>query len=361
VPVRVTGSNPISDYVDPTKASVLDSDTQKAIRALAQWLPFGGDPGADAIGMVNPMMAAETELSPTVQKMAERVKNSPTTQAIAEKVNNFIKAYHGSPHNFEKFSTAHIGTGEGAQSYGHGLYFAENPAVAEEYKQALGDVVPSFNGKPATAGYEPVAYDILSEHSTSLDDALKMADQQSRAAGYDAAALRRTVTENFGKELGTAQTGKMYEVAIKADPEHFLDWDKPLADHPPEVLNRVRRVLDDRYGAGTGDQFVARGTDPRDLVANFDDLPTGGMERLLNQAGVPGVKYLDQFSRGAGKGTYNWTVFDDSKIDILKKLGVALPFIEGLRYKAKQNQGKVLQSDLNEAMASGSVRRNIGG
>src|SRR5215469_8900609 len=38
-----------------------------------------------------------------------------------------IHAFHGSPYDFEKFSSANIGTGEGAQAYGHGLYFAENP------------------------------------------------------------------------------------------------------------------------------------------------------------------------------------------------------------------------------------------
>jgi hypothetical protein len=41
-----------------------------------------------------------------------------------------IRAYHSSPHDFDKFDLAKIGTGEGAQMYGHGLYFAENPAVS---------------------------------------------------------------------------------------------------------------------------------------------------------------------------------------------------------------------------------------
>ena len=41
-----------------------------------------------------------------------------------------IKAYHGSPHSFDRFSTESIGTGEGAQQYGRGLYFAENEKVA---------------------------------------------------------------------------------------------------------------------------------------------------------------------------------------------------------------------------------------
>ena len=41
-----------------------------------------------------------------------------------------ITAYHGSPHSFDQFDLSKIGTGEGAQSYGSGLYFAENEGTA---------------------------------------------------------------------------------------------------------------------------------------------------------------------------------------------------------------------------------------
>jgi hypothetical protein len=50
-----------------------------------------------------------------------------------------MKAFHGSPHDFDKFSTAQIGTGEGAQAYGHGLYFAESEDVARGYRNTLSD------------------------------------------------------------------------------------------------------------------------------------------------------------------------------------------------------------------------------
>ena len=56
---------------------------------------------------------------------------------IAGAVQKVIKAYHGSPHDFERFSMDKIGTGEGAQAYGHGLYFADQPAVAQSYRDAL--------------------------------------------------------------------------------------------------------------------------------------------------------------------------------------------------------------------------------
>lgn len=45
-----------------------------------------------------------------------------------------ITAYHGSPHDFDKFSLDKIGTGEGAQAYGHGLYFADSEGVARSYR-----------------------------------------------------------------------------------------------------------------------------------------------------------------------------------------------------------------------------------
>ena len=48
-----------------------------------------------------------------------------------------ITAFHGSPHKFSKFDMGKIGTGEGAQAYGHGLYAAENPKVAKDYQRNI--------------------------------------------------------------------------------------------------------------------------------------------------------------------------------------------------------------------------------
>ena len=47
-----------------------------------------------------------------------------------------IVAYHGTPHIVPEFSTSAIGSGQGAQSYGYGLYFAQEPQVASTYKNA---------------------------------------------------------------------------------------------------------------------------------------------------------------------------------------------------------------------------------
>ena len=49
----------------------------------------------------------------------------------------FQSAFHGSPHRFDRFSMDAMGTGEGNQSYGWGLYFASNREIAERYRVKL--------------------------------------------------------------------------------------------------------------------------------------------------------------------------------------------------------------------------------
>ena len=49
----------------------------------------------------------------------------------------FQSAYHGTPHRFNEFSLGAIGTGEGAQAHGWGLYFAADRKVGEGYKNRL--------------------------------------------------------------------------------------------------------------------------------------------------------------------------------------------------------------------------------
>ncbi|MBK8467847.1 MAG: hypothetical protein IPL32_18705 [Chloracidobacterium sp.] len=51
--------------------------------------------------------------------------------------------------------------------------------------------------------------------------------------------------------------------------------------------------------------------------------------KQLREAGIPGIRYLDQMSRNAGDGTSNYVVFDDSIIEILKKYGWVPPAAYG--------------------------------
>lgn len=59
-----------------------------------------------------------------------------------EELDKFLTAWHGTPHDFDAFNLEKIGTGEGAQVYGHGLYSAERRGIAEGYRDALSQGKP---------------------------------------------------------------------------------------------------------------------------------------------------------------------------------------------------------------------------
>ena len=69
----------------------------------------------------------------------------------------YQSAWHGSPHDFVEFLLSAIGTGEGAQAHGWGLYFAQNRRTSEEYKKRLAKITQeyyAYDGK----GYKEYDY-----------------------------------------------------------------------------------------------------------------------------------------------------------------------------------------------------------
>ena len=81
-----------------------------------------------------------------------------------------IAAGHASPHEFERFSMDKIGTGEGAQIYGHGLYFAENPRVVDEYYENFNRPVLRFKERNLDTPYTSDLRDRFKDVYESLID-----------------------------------------------------------------------------------------------------------------------------------------------------------------------------------------------
>ena len=354
-------------WADPANASVFDLPGQGLLRKVVGMLGLD-DP--------NQVMAFGTPL-----------ETGPMTggvlDAVAAKFPRFakaIKAFHGSPHDFEKFDTAKIGTGEGAQAYGHGLYFAENPRVAEDYKNTL-------------SGRVPVTIDAASHEQGYgvIDPATK--------------EMKWFWNESEAKDFKRDAIGKTYEVAIHADPEHFLDWDKPLSQQSEKVQKAVAAVRGEKpapalttvtdadgtvrhyrpknrnqaTGAGTYESLVDMFAKREDVARLGYSHESGAVDEVVSQrlkdAGIPGIKYLDQGSRSAGntdvirrnledavnglaeskaglpshqidgiekhiaglrqnladavaadaKATHNYVIFDAAIVDIMKKYGLAAP------------------------------------
>lgn len=314
--------------------------------------------------MANPLWGSSTYLSQRqVNSLGEALQKVPLEvmflsnfmgpKAPPPRVPNPIKAYHGSPHDFDKFDLSKIGTGEGAQAYGHGIYLAEHEPVAQSYRDAL---APRNYDKPAIAArwaLEEAGGDAAGAVQ-KLRDSMAWYEKNGGLSDAKRAELSDAIRH---VETGTHK-GRMYEVAIHATPDQFLDWDKPLSQQSETVRKALEplgykapdktamRNFDDALAAALeGDANINLPPQPRDPVGEriIRDLhskhgsswlePNKSGEfnasSRLNEAGIPGIRYLDQGSRGAGKGTHNYVVFSPEIIEILRKYGLLGPIAAG--------------------------------
>jgi len=233
-----------------------------------------------------------------------------------------IRAYHGSPHDFDKFDLSKIGTGEGAQAYGFGLYFAENEGVARSYRDALagdstaqlrvGDQPFDINNPVHVASYYKNSGNFKST-ADAIADLTAYPTGQRIADGVvpdetlaEAVTLLKRSAGLFGKRIPEMSSGRLYEVNIKADPNDFLDWDKNAREQPAHLIERINALRSAGKFTEAPNRFLPRTPDE---TAAFRD------------AGIPGIRYLDQGSRGAGEGSRNYVVFDDNLVEIVAKDG----------------------------------------
>jgi hypothetical protein len=141
-------------------------------------------------------------------------------------------------------------------------------------------------------------------------------------------------SEWIGSQSGwdVANTEKnLYKVDLPDEQiAKMLDWDKPLSEQSKEVqaamdkafqlhLGRIPQVNKDTF---TGAQAYEMLTGGASGMQGYENIAAQG-SKALRQAGIPGIKYLDQGSRSTGKGTSNFVVFpgEEKSLTILERNG----------------------------------------
>lgn len=260
--------------------------------------------------------------------------------------------FHSSPYKFERFSTDHIGSGEGNQAYGEGLYFADRKDVTTPFRDPKGEVnvrtlvtkkgseleVPAWAAKKlesGTAGAQELI-GIFEKRAQEEIDFMKAYPQFKN----DAARLERTeklksLADFIRKvEREGLETIKLPGYTYAVDlPDEFIekmvDWDVSFSEQPKfiqEAIMSTRSKLtpDDIENLG-GKEGVELLYSPETRITDFLNTmqsvrgSSNAGEKMLLEAGIPGIKYFDGFSRAAGEGTRNYVVFDDSILKIIKR------------------------------------------
>lgn len=225
----------------------------------------------------------------------ERAKPKERAQAgfVKSVFARFQRVWHGTPHRGIEttgFKLNKIGSGEGAQAYGWGMYFASQREVAQRYRKTLQQRMGyTLRGKKADELSEAEALvlrDIerkLRASDWSEDSIIRLARSEARAEVDRAERALSEARQQVGKQLdagagwgelrysvGTESdvadaearlalakrrleiadgikpgdvakpVGQLYEVEIPEDSEMLL-WDKPLSEQPEKVRQIIRQ------------------------------------------------------------------------------------------------------------------------
>jgi hypothetical protein len=264
--------------------------------------------------------------------------------------------WHGSPHKFDAFDSAKIGTGEGAQAYGHGLYLADAPDVAKTYSKMSPEVMPPpnrlFRGQDLTPGTPEY-------HAGTLLDSMGLQQARKTVAGWIKEADPRMAKEAEGWQrtldtLNSATSKSDFKVApsshlykVDLPDSHIakmLDWDKPLSQQAPGAQGLVgmlqaksprvyQELVDSQMGGPLMEQVTGRDIYRRMHEAHILTGPAkpAAVKEVeaataIRKAGIPGIRYLDGGSRGAGTGTSNYVVFPGNEdiLQILERNGIPI-------------------------------------
>lgn len=250
--------------------------------------------------------AAYTQQALKSGQIADALRGGPAgaqlDKAVADAYNPAgITVYHGSPFRFTKFDASKIGTGQGSQAYGNGLYLAENPAVASEY------IIGSRNfGFGNWDSPMVIADKAFARAKGDVNEALKILSQEAEKTSGQSKKLNFKVAQGI---LGRGdQKASMYKVDLsdEAIPK-FMNWDDPISGQSAEIQSLAQRL--NLSGDDLGGDLLARVGKSR-----------AGSE-VMRGAGIPGIRYLDGNSRNAGQGTSNFVVFPGEE-DLLRILSV---------------------------------------
>ncbi len=263
------------------------------------------------------------------------------------------KAYHGSPYTFDRFDLGEIGTGEGEQAHGWGLYFAKNREIAENYRDVLGVnseevIIGNVKYKTNEDGdwYNEKTGEVLAD-----TDALGLALTCMSTAGNKADAiedLQRFKKEMEGKtneysieavkratdaikllkenESTVNKPQSLFEVEIPEN-EELLDEQKTFNEQPEKVKDAIRKIMSELYHKTESDYGNLKGKAIYEYIANAMGGKREASEKL-NSLGVKGITY-----KGEKEGRC-FVVFDDKAIKTIN------------RYNQTVNQGTIAEVNL---------------
>ena len=393
----IMGKNPNKKQVNPknkqefdnakefvrTLASELDLAPREVQAALwaANILRTGGRPDSyeqyfkkqiDEKGLKERIENWRNEGYKPFSEIRKDAEASAQKEGATIKSKSQVDVYHGSPYDFDKFTTEKIGTGEGAQAFGWGLYFTDIKSIAEGYA----DIITKRKRKDKAIPLPRPEYigseindiiknkktvdkkqfdEILNREKNRVSDEIKKSDDFNYK--YDMNEYLSSLN-NVSSLEDIRESKKVYQVSLHEgktpDQYTWLEWDKPVSENNvKKIVNALYNKLDVKYDPNDDMGIYYDVTYPdggRDAATSENSLKGRIKSRVLDdnkigrdiynslvkffksdkqaslfllENGIDGVKYpAESISRGATSDTargFNYVVFDENAVTIKSK------------------------------------------
>ena len=280
--------------VPPLAAVGTALKTPRAARVAGQ----AADVAADA-AKVDPNQAAGAAMDAAQARYFETgqfeppTAENPVSVVLPTETEPGIIAFHGSGADFDEFRLEMIGTGEGAQAYGYGLYFTDSEDIAKFYRNTVstGTAKIPYGGAEDAAQAVPdnVPFvDVDGYRSYSMEDAEQVLESvltkqyggdppEQSIVDFNLEILKKSGVLNAEMPDGTKasllmnqagdqftltpvkeRTGKIYKVALSPKPDELLDHDAPFSQQSKDVQEKLIKAgyeLDPRT-SGSGNMIV---------------------------------------------------------------------------------------------------------
>lgn len=273
-------------------------------------------------------------------------------------------AWHGSPHDFDKFDLGAIGTGEGNQAHGWGLYFAKKKSVSRNYQKELSKRLGTTNPKlfkveipdektmlDEDKYFKEQNKDVVNRIVSAVND-LDI-DKRKSLLSYYKEHPAYPVNKEYEKILGKIQSVKQdreyisealtnnvnkikEKIAREAAAEYGYNFDELKADNTFEMAKKLigeineklsalekekevegakEKIKEDKILESIGDTFTKTPYTGRDVYVALSKAFGGdkGASEFLNSTGVKGITY-DGYTDGRC-----YVVFDDKAIKVIEK------------------------------------------
>lgn len=314
---------------------------------------------------------SDADIARIMRESREAVMRANGEESRAGGAGNIALAtvHHGGPHVWKpepgfphgRPRLDMIGFGTGANTEGWGWYSAQAEGTGKSYQE----------------GFETIAEeDLVDEVSNELyekynlviqwdNDNKRWVVENEDGEIVSTKVLPKAAKELYEKILNT-EKASFYKLDIPDDVlPKLLEWDKPLSEQSEYVNDRLWKISSALYRAlslydqaNFGEmalqgitrdlQKALKAPDSTSMTGNSLYSRLGDIKgdkwasEFLRDIGIPGNKYLDQFSRSEGKGTYNYVIWDQAvldKIAVLERNGEKL---DAIREAQDEREGAII-------------------